>query len=194
MAAQQQLGCNPLELQSAGRLTFRQEACFYAARLYRPSVFARAALSAAWSDVRNSPHLSDSDGIDGFARRLGVFYARRASQSSGEFLAGYLNHEDPRYHASLAHGFRNRAKAAFLSVLVATNADGVSRPALSPVAGAFGSGLMSVACYRTHNTWDDGFRRTGISYGGYFGTAFMREFQPDLSAYASRLLHRHKQD
>jgi hypothetical protein len=184
--------CRPLDIQNAASLTFRQRACFYEARLMKPSFAARAALFSTFSQLRNEPRVG-GDGAAGFAHRFGAYYARRAGQSAGELLAGYLNHEDPRYHPSHQEGFWNRTKAALLSVTVTHDADGATRPAFGPIAGAFGSGMVSVGFYRTQNGLGDGFRRTGLSYGCYFGTALFREFKPDLALLASHALHRKSQ-
>jgi hypothetical protein len=143
------------------------------------------------AQVRNSPD-SNIDGLGEFARHFSVFYARRTAQSTGELLAGYLNHEDPRFHPSQEHGFRNRTRSAFAGVLITSSEGGGSRPALAPLVGALSSGLVGQAFSRTHNAWEDGFRRTGFSYSTYFATAFFREFQPELSSYAGHLLHRRR--
>ena len=127
--------------------------------------------------------------MDDFGHRFAVFYARRAAQNTGEFLAGYLNHENPRPHVSREEGFWKRARTALLSVVGVENGDGGNRPALGPIAGAFGSGFVGAACYRNHNTLVDGLRRTGLAYGGYFGSALAHEFHPDIAALTNRLLH-----
>ena len=183
--------CKPLELLSAKELTFHQRTCLYSQKLLSKGFLARAAVFSAYAEVRNNPNMKD-DGISQFAHRFSVYYARRTAQSTGELLAGYLNHEDPRIRVSQEHGFWNRTRSTFASVLVTPTENGGSRPALAPIAGAFGSGLAGVALYRAHNSWEDGFRRTGVSYSTYFATAFFREFQPELSGYAARFLHKHK--
>ena len=74
--------------------------------------------------------------------------------------------------------------------MVVEDGNGKGRPALAPLAGAFGSGFVGVAAYRTHNTAEDGLRRSGMTYGGYFATAIVREFKPELMALAARVLKR----
>lgn len=183
--------CKPLDLLLAKELTFQQRACVYGQKLLSKGSLGRAALFSAVAQTRSNPS-NNSDGMSEFARHFSVYYARRTAQSTGELLAGYLNHEDPRFHLSHEHGFWNRTRGAFAGVLMATDENGNSRPAIAPLAGAFGSGLVGEACSRTHNTWEDGFRRTGISYSTYFVTAFLREFQPELSSYAEHLLHKRR--
>jgi hypothetical protein len=149
---------------------------------------------AGFQQLRHTPRVEEQ-GWGEFGHRFGVFYARRSAQSTGELLAGYLDREDPRPHLSMQHGFWNRTKAAFESVAVTSNEDGSGRrPALAPIAGAFGSGMVGMALYRNHNSLEDGFRRTGISYSTYFASALAREFQPDIAGFATRLIHKKKQD
>lgn len=179
---------NPL-----GELTPGQRACYYGAKLTRPSLLLRGAFVAGLGQWRNNPEILNQD-MDDFAHRFGVFYARRGAQSGAEFLVGYLNHEDPRPHASDLHGFWNRTRAAMLSVLEVTDPNGDTRPAFAPAAGALASGLVSVAGYRQHNSMQDGLMRSGFVYGGDIGTAILREFKPDLSNWASRLRHKRKTD
>lgn len=185
--------CKPISLEPATQLTFRERACWYGDRLIAHSTILHGAFMAAFGDVRNSPHLED-DGWGDFGHRFAVFYARRTGQSAAELIAGYLNHEDPRPHTSGQHGIWNRTRSALLSVMVVQDAEGDRRPALAPIAGAFGSGMVSVPCYRERNSMEDGLGRTGLTYGAYFGSAVFREFQPDLSGLASRLFRKKKQD
>ncbi|MGA8027425.1 MAG: hypothetical protein WB992_09780 [Bryobacteraceae bacterium] len=132
--------------------------------------------------------------MDDFAHRVGVFYARHAAQNTGEFLGAYLNHEDPRPHLSTEHGFWKRTRSALLSVVAVKDVDGYSRPAIAPLAGAFGSGLAGMACYRNRDSMADGFRSSGLSYGGYFATAVAREFRPDILTLLSRGRHNKTED
>jgi hypothetical protein len=174
-------------------LTLGQRACFYGAKLTKPSLLLQGAFAAGFGQLRNNPEILHEN-IQDFGHRFGVFYARRGAQNGAEFLAGYLNHEDPRPHISDQHGFWNRTRAAMLTVVEVKDTNGDTRPAFGPAAGALASGLVSVACYQRHNTMADGLMRSGFVYGGYFGTAILREFKPDLSYLAYRLRHKHKPD
>jgi hypothetical protein len=185
--------CSPVLLQSATQLTFRQRACFYEARMMAPSLILRASVVAGYGQLRNNPRVTN-EGWSEFGYRFGVFYARQTGRNVGELVAGYLNHEDPRPHISQEHGFLRRSQAAFRSVLVTKEPDGSSRPALAPIAGSFGSGMMGLAFYRNTCGLANGFERTGFTYSTYFATALVREFQPDISVLASRLLRKKKQD
>ncbi len=129
-----------------------------------------------------------------FGHRFEAFYARRIGQNAGEMLVGYLNREDPRARPVPEHGFWNRTRAAFSSVLVVKDEEGNRRPELAPIAGAFGSGMMSLAFYRKNNTFADGLQRSGFTYSSYFATALAREFQPDIMGFVSRVRHRKDRD
>ncbi len=186
--------CDPGQVQEPAQLSFRQRACYSETRLVAPSMVFRAALSGTYGQWRNIDPYVRHENMDDFGRRFAGFYARHAAQNGAELLAGYVNHEDPRFHPSMQHGVWNRTRSALLSVLTTKDADGVSRPALAPIAGSFGAGFVGMALSERHDRLQDGFRRTGLSYGGYFGTALMREFHPDLALLASHILHKKKQD
>lgn len=129
--------------------------------------------------------------MDDVGHRFAAFYARRTAQNLGELVAGYFNHEDPRSRFSSQNGFWGRVRSAVLTVVVV---DGSDRLALAPIAGAFGSGFTGMACYRTRNSLGDGFSRTGLAYGGYFGRALAHEFHPDIQSFAHRVIRKKKQD
>lgn len=186
--------CHPYDLQAAKQLSFEQRACYFGEKLVAPSMLLRGLFSGAYGQWRNNdPHVGN-EGMDDFGRRFGSFYARHTAQNAGELVAGYLHHEDPRLHVSGEHGFWNRTRAAFVSVVVSKDEDGDNRIALAPIAGSLGAGFVGMAVSTRHDHLEDGFRRSELSYGGYIGTALLHEFQPDLSAFASRLLHKKNPD
>jgi hypothetical protein len=170
-----------------GDFSFKSRACVEATRLAKPSLALRGAFMAGFGQWRNNPEVFHQQRSE-FAHRFAVFYARHTAQNAGELIAGYLNHEDPGPRVSQEHGVWNRTRSALLSVVQTKDTDGRMRIALAPVAGAFGSGMVGVACYRGNNNAAAGFERTGIVYGGYFAQAIFREFKPDLSQFAYRRL------
>lgn len=180
--------CDAFDIQAVPELSWKQRTCLYRARLLSKSFPIRAALFSAVSELRKND--IKNPGIEDFTHRVATYYARRTAQSTGELLAGYLNHEDPRYHPSMEHGVWRRTRSALLSVMVMKDIDGGSRMAFAPIAGAFGSGMVSVACYRYHNSFDDGLRRSATAYSFYFGTAILREFRPELTGLMPRFLQR----
>lgn len=181
--------CDPLDLQLAPELSFSQRTCLLRSHLLSRGLLFRSAGMSAWSEWRNTK--IQNPGTEDFTRRFAGYYARRAARESGELIAGYLNHEDPRYHLSQQSGTWKRSRAALLSVLAVKNADGNSRLALAPIAGAFGSGMVGMAMSQSHNSLHDGLRRSATSYGFYFSNALLHEFHPELAAFANRFLHRH---
>ncbi|MFL6351320.1 MAG: hypothetical protein ACJ74Z_05665 [Bryobacteraceae bacterium] len=167
----------------------RQRSCYFGGRLISPSTILRTAFASGISQWRNSPYEPHRD-TDDYAHRFAARYASRAAMSGSELLVGFLNREDPRPRSSSANGVWNRTRGALLTVVLIKDEDGNGRPALSPLAGAFGAGYVGALSYKTNHTAEDGLRRTGISYSSYFMTALYREFRPDISAFASRLRHR----
>ena len=180
--------CSDIDLMSAPSLSFTQRSCLYRNRLFSKGFAVRATAYATFRELRKNG--VSNPGFEDFTYRFGNSYARRTAQNTGEFLAGYLTHEDPRYHPSLEHGIWKRSRAALLSVVLTKNADGASRMAFTPLAGAFGSGMVGIATSRNHNTVEDGLMRSATSYTTYFGDAMMREFRPELNRIANHFLHR----
>src|SRR3569833_1791182 len=82
--------CKSLDLHTAAALSFKQRVCFYQSRLTAPSFAAQTTINNAFGQLRNEPNVGDKGAAE-FGRRFGVYYARRAGQSTGELLAGYLN-------------------------------------------------------------------------------------------------------
>ena len=188
--AQNAPACDSFTLQTTIQLSFHQRVCWYRNRLISPSTAMKGAFIAGFGQWRNSPWVKHED-ADDFGARYGLFYVRRAGQSTGELLAGYFHNEDPRPHASGEHGVWRRSRAALLSVLITPAEDGGNRPALIPVAGALGSGMTGLAYYRgAQDPFNRALRGAGFSYTTYFGNALLREFQPDVSAFTTRLLHK----
>ncbi len=172
-------------MQAADSLTFSQRECFYRSRLLSKSFPIRAALFSAYGQLRRNG--GDDAETPNFGRRFGAYYASHTAQNTGEFLAGYWNHEDPRYKPSLERGIWKRSRSAVFSVLIAKDTDGSTRMAFAPLAGAFGSGLAGAACYRNQSFMEEGLRGSATSYGFYFATAILREFKPELNHLVSRM-------
>ena len=169
----------------------RDRACFYAGKLLSPSSAAHAIFSSGFSEWRNSPRLLHPDSDD-LGRRFSIFYERKSARTAGEFLAGYLHHEDFRPHVSAKSGYFDRSRAALLSVVAASDDSGRQRLAIAPIAGALGSGFVGAASFPNRGLFGEGLRRSGSAYGCYFGSALFREFKPDLLAFANRALKRAK--
>ena len=141
--------------------SFRDRACYQAERLVSPGALLRGIAESGFSQWRNAPYTSHEQPGD-FGRRLEYFYARKSARNAGELIAGYLNHEPVRPHASGQTGFWNRSRAAMLSV-VAVN-DGSTRPALAPIAGSLASGFVTLGCCGIRSSPGDALERSGAAY------------------------------
>lgn len=181
--------CNQTQLLAAKRITFGQRACWYGSQLVSPWAAVRAGVSSGFSQWWNDPYVKGQDGDD-YAHRFAVYYVKRSARDAGELIAGYLNHEDPRFHPSAESTPRKRIRSALLSVLIATNQDGASRPAFAPIAGSLASAFAGTACYRQHTGAEYALRGAGVTYGSYFGRAVFQEFRPDISFFVNHMLHK----
>ncbi len=181
--------CDRAQLLAARQLTFRERACWYGSELISPWSAVRAAVSSGFGQWWNDPYLRHEDGDD-YNERFAVFYARRTARETGEFIAGYLNHEDPRPHISGETATGKRIRSAILSVLVTRNDEGSSRPALTAVAGSLGSAFAQAASYREQRSTEYALRGASVTYAGYFGKALYQEFRPDISFFVHRVLHK----
>ena len=174
---------------SPAQLTFAQRACWYATDLTSTGILFRAGLSSAIGQWRDDNYGKGQDGTD-YAHRFGVFYARRTGRDAAELFAGYLTHEDPRPRLSGETGIWRRTGFALKSVLIAKTDEG-SHPAVTPIAGAFGSALVASEFSKAHDmTGGLILRHAAFSYSGSFGTAIYDEFKPDLTLLLRRALHR----
>lgn len=172
-------GCDAASLGIARELTFEQRACYYADRMLQPSKAVEAFGVSGFDLLRNSPR-EGTDGMGSLGQRFSIFYARHAAQSAGELVAGYFNHEDPRFRSSDQEGVWRRTRGAVLNVMVNGNPESRTRVALSPIAGAFAAGFVGMGCYPMEDRMKEGFLWTGVAYGGALGTALLNEFKPDL--------------
>jgi hypothetical protein len=181
--------CSSEQLAVIEQLTFRQRACWYGAQLVSPWAGVRAAFSSGMGQWNNAPYMKHED-ADDFGHRFAVYYVKRSARDSGELIAGYLNREDPRPHLSGERSSRKRIRSALSSVLI-TRSDEGGRPALAPIAGSLASGFAGAASYR-HTGTDYALRGASITYCSYFGRALYHEFQPDISFFVHRMLHKER--
>lgn len=180
--------CNSDRFQHARQLSLVQRACWSGSELFSPGAAARAAFSSGIGYWRNAPYMKGQD-ADDYTQRFAAYYLRRASRETGELFAGYLNHEDPRPHASGETALGKRIRSALLSVVVIRGEEG-DRPALAPIAGSLASSFAGVAFDRVHTSSRCAWQGAGISYSGYFGKALYQEFRPDIRFYLRRILHK----
>ena len=183
--------CNPWRVQVfSTNLSFAERSCLEFSQLVSPSVLAGSAALAGYSQWRNSPHMRKTDSDD-IAVRFEHLYERKTAKITGEFLAGYLHHEDPRLHSSGRQGVWRRTGAAFLSVMESPDENGKARMAFAPLAGSLGSGLTSMALYQRQNSLGHGLERSGIVYSHYLIRALYHEFSPDLWSLAPKFMRKY---
>jgi len=183
--------CNPWKSQIfSANLSFAERVCLDFSQLASPSVLAGSAAMAGWSQWRNNPHMRRTDSDD-IAVRFEHLYERRSARITGEFLAGYLHHEDPRFHPSGKQGVWRRTGAALLSVMESPDENGKARMAFAPLAGSLGSGLTTMALYQRQNSIGYGLERSGIVYSRYLARALYHEFSPDLWSLAPKFIRKH---
>jgi hypothetical protein len=180
--------CNSDQYATAAQLNLRQRVCWYGSALVSPWAAARATFSSGMGQWLNTPYLRNQD-ADDYAHRIAVYYVRRSARETGELIAGYLDHEDPRPHPSGQTTVKRRIGSALLSVLVTTGSQG-KRPALGPIVGSLGSGFAGAAFDREHMDTAYALRGAGTTYASYFGKALFQEFRPDISLFVKRILHR----
>lgn len=161
-------------------------ACFFAADMTSPGSIAHALFSSSFSQWRNTPNIWHQDRDDAF-KRFGFFYEQKAARDGGEFLAGYLHHENFRPEPSHKSGFVERSKAALLSVVRTRGEDDQPTFSLAPVAGALSAGFIGAADYRHRELLDAGLRHSAAIYGFQFGSALFREFKPDILTYSNKV-------
>jgi hypothetical protein len=183
--------CNPWKLPSfADDLTLRDRICIEFSPLASPILLAESGLMVGVSQWRNSPHMARPDSDD-LTLRLANLYARRTARVTAETLVGYLHHEDPRLRFSDEQGGWRRTRAALLNVLESPDQNGNARIALAPIAGAFGSGLTSMALYQRQNSWGYGLERSGIIYSHYLIRSLYHEFSPEIWSLAPHFVRKH---
>ncbi|HEX4168907.1 MAG TPA: hypothetical protein VHZ55_25870 [Bryobacteraceae bacterium] len=181
--------CDAAKLTAATQLSFQQRACWYGSELASPWAAMRAGFTSGIGQWANRPYVKGNDGDD-YAQRFAVYYVRRSTRDAGELLAGYLNHEDPRFHPSGETTTKKRVRSALLSVLIARSDEGSNRVALEPIVGSLGSAFAGAACYREHTGTGYALRGASLTYSSYFAKALYKEFQPDISFFVARKLHK----
>lgn len=179
--------CRALSLQTAPTLTLKQRFCFGAKELISPRFALAAGFASAFGQFRDIPRIRHT-GFAEFERRYEIHYAYRAARTSAEVIVGYLHNEDPRFRKSVAHGFWNRTNSSVRNVLISPDAEGNARLAYAPIAGSFGSAFTASMLYRHSETLPNTLEHAAAVYSFYFVRSFCREFKPELTGYARRVL------
>ena len=192
-----QPGCDAYTMDNLPVLGFKRKACLYRDSLLTGSAVFGAGFFGAVAQLRHDPS-EWPQGADGFGRRFGTRYAQGIAKSTGSFLFGALNHEDPRPHPPLipccSHnhiqksGFGPRIGDALLRT-VWTHRDNCSDGiALSHFAGALSSGFLGRAWMPDQtNTVGQAFARSGTAFGGDVAASVFAEFQSDIFGFFGRM-------
>ena len=189
--------CDAYTMDNIPVLGFKRKACFYRDRLLTGSAVFGAAFFGAMAQLRNDPS-EWPQGADGFGRRFGTRYTQGMAKSTGAFLVGTLNHEDPRRHApripGCSHnhagksGFLARTGDALLRTVWTHRDNCTDGIAFSNFAGALSSGFVGRAWLPDrNNSIGRAFGRSGTAFGGDVGASLFSEFQGDLSGFFGRM-------
>ena len=185
--------CNSYIIENEQKLTFRQKFCYYANNkvLTGSAIFGGLFFSGV-AQARRDPKEWEQ-GVEGYARRFGSRYAQGLTKSTAEFLAGAINHEDPRSHppseVKRANNFGARLGGALLRTVWTHRDSGGNFIAFSRVAGAFASGFVGNAWYPDRlATTQEAFKRTGSAFGGYVMNSVFSEFQSDIFRLFRRMM------
>ncbi len=171
-------------------LSLAERSCLEFAQLASPSAFAGTTALAGFSQWRNNPHMRKPD-ADDIAVRFEHLYERRTARVTGEFLVGYLHHEDPRFRPSGKQGVWRRTGAALLNVMESPDENGRARMAFAPLAGSLSSGLTSMALYQRQNSIGYGLERSGLVYSRYLVRALYHEFSPEIWSLAPKFVRKY---
>jgi hypothetical protein len=148
-------------------------------RLFSPASMARTGASAAWSEIRNSPH-EWGRGATGFAKRFGSSFGRHVIKTTVMTGVGAVHHEDLHYHKSELEGTWPRMKYAVVSTFWVPRTKGSGHTlALGRISGNMSAGLVSRVWMPARvATVGAGVASGGISIGADVGLNVAREFWP----------------
>jgi hypothetical protein len=190
-------GCDAYTMQSIPQLGLKRKTCYYRDQLFTGSALFGAAFFAGVAQLRHDPS-AWPQGADGFGRRFGTRYAQGMAKSTGSFLFGALNHEDPRTHPpaypECPHqhgqkpGFLPRTGDALLRVVWTHRDNCTDGVAWSHFAGSLSSGFVGLAWTPAPgNTVSQAFVRSGTAFGGDIAASVFAEFQSDIFGLFGRL-------
>lgn len=123
-------------------------------------------------------------GAAGYGRRalslFGTFTIQTTVHEAGAAALGY----EPRYLRCECSGALRRTAHAIKWSLVTKNRQGQARPDLPTLAGAYGSGMLTMYWYpQRYNPLTDGVRLGTQQVGFAVGVHVVQEFGPDLKRF-----------
>lgn len=158
---------------------------YWKGTMLAPGLYIGSVVGASLGQIGNAPP-EWGQGVEGYAKRsandVGSFAIQETILQGGSALLGY----DPRYIHCDCRGFARRTGHAILWSFVTKNREGKTRVDLPTLAGAYGSGMLSVYWYPARfNPLTDGVRFGTQQVGYDVGVDVLREFSPEIL----RLLH-----
>lgn len=177
----------------------RDKVCYWWTHSFNAPMVSGAAFNAAMDQwVKNSTNDEWGQGFAGFGRRFGTRLTQSMAKGTGQALGGLLLKEDPRLYASHRKGFGPRlAFALTRTFIVRVNCDpelGASckeRLSIGRLGGAFASGFVGMAWTPDRiNTTNRALVRSGTAMTGVMLGSLWKEFQPDITKLASRIVRR----
>jgi hypothetical protein len=166
--------------------------CFWWTNSFNAPMLLGAAFNSALDPVfNNATSKYWGQGAEGFAKRFGTRVAQSMAKGTATGLVGMAFKEDPRFYESRKQGFWPRIGFAVTHTVIVRNDAGHERFSAGRVAGAFASGFVGMAWTPAPiNRPQDALVRTGTAMGGTLAGSIWKEFQPDLSRFASGLFRK----
>lgn len=145
-----------------------------------PGLYFAAAGAASGGQLGNDPP-DWGQGTKGYAKRTAALLGRFTMQTTVHQAASAALGYDPRYLSCDCKGFLRRSGHAIKWTLLTRNNDGETRLDFPKMAGAYGSGMLSMYWYPSRfNPLTDGVRAGNQQMGFEFGVSVIREFSPEL--------------
>jgi hypothetical protein len=161
-------------------LSTKDKACYWRSHTFNASMIVGTTLHAALAQWKKDPLEWDLR-AKGYGKRVGTRLAQSSAKGTGQFIAGELLHEDPRFYASGKSGFGPRFWFAFSHSFIAKHDNGREWPALARMSGAVSSGLVGMACAPdSANTANQLWIHVGSAYAGHVASSLWKEFRPDI--------------
>jgi hypothetical protein len=173
-------------------MTRKDLGCFWWTHTFNAQMLAGAAFNSALDPlVNNATSKYWGQGAEGFAKRFGTRVAQSMAKGTGEALVGMAFKEDPRFYESRKQGFWPRMGFAVTHTVIVRNDKGHEQFSAGRVAGAFSSGFIGMAWTPDPiNRPQDALVRTGTAMGGTLAGSIWKEFQPDITRFASSLFRK----
>lgn len=172
--------CNSYRLQYDYPLNGRQRTCTWLSNLLTDSAIFGAGAGAAYAQLFKTDPAQWGRGPQGLAISYGSRYAAGMAKATGEYVAAWIAHQDPRPYRSKHKNYGARIWDAGSS-LFADHHGKTVRFAPATLLGAAASGFSGMAWYPTgSNSVSDALVRGGQSLLGSLAYAEFYEFEPDI--------------